>query len=397
MITNRRIEALQQKLAENGLDAAVYATSASLQYLMDDTTFYWQRTTETGFYAASIPDGPPSSTERSYFHFKPDIMIWVPASGKASIIATYERAKTIKNTPIDAVCHFAMLGDYLAMCVNGAQKIGVGLACESAIKAMLAELFPKAEFVPAESLVEALRLIKDENEIAAMRKVAQFTDYCMGEIVKILRPGISQWQVETRLNELAIENGCEDIPFTPTCNFTKTGDPRCMEFGGVPKDEPMTPGTAIAFDNGFVLNGYCSDFGRSFYCGPAPEKISGAYKALQTAQQELLAKIKPGEPLSMTFKSLYATLERYGYQDVLRNYGGVGLMGHQIGIDVHESPWLHDYSPEVFMPGMIMCIEPKIWMPGEVFMRVEDMVLITEDGCESLTKFDRDLYELPLD
>ena len=73
------------------------------------------------------------------------------------------------------------------------------------------------------------------------------------------------------------------------------------------------------------------------------------------------------------------------------------MMGHQIGIDVHEEPWLHDGSEDIFKPGMIMCIEPKILLDDEVVMRVEDMVLITEDGCESLTKFDRDLYELPLE
>ncbi len=394
MITNQRIQALQAKLEEKKLDAAVYATSASLQYLLDDTTFYWQRTMETGFYA--FKDTPMYSTQMSYFHCKPDILLWVPASGKASVVATYNRASTIKNTPIDTVCHFVMLGDYLAEFVHGAKKVGIGLGCESALQNMLREIDESIETVPAEALVEELRMVKDEREIAAMRKVAAFTDQCMEAIEPMLRPGVTQWQVETRLNELAVENGCSDVPFPPTCSFTKTGDPRCMNFHGIPKDEPMTPGTAIAFDNGFVMNGYCSDFGRSFYSGKAPEKISGAYKALQEAQLEVLDKIKPGNTISFTFKSIYDTLAKYGYQEYLRNYG-LGLMGHQIGIDVHEGPWLHDESKEVFIPGMIMCIEPKVWMPGEVFMRVEDMVLITEDGCESLTKFNRDLYELPVD
>ena len=82
---------------------------------------------------------------------------------------------------------------------------------------------------------------------------------------------------------------------------------------------------------------------------------------------------------------------------LVMNFANIGMMGHQIGIDVHEIPWLHNTTPEVFQPGMVMCIEPKLWLPGEAFMRTEDMVLITETGCESLTVFDRNCYELPLE
>lgn len=393
MITNNRIAALQSKIAEHGLDGVLYGPSANMQYLLKDTSYYWQRTPDTGFYL--LKGTPLCTNELSYFHCKPDILLWIPVTGEAAIVATYERAKGIYHTKTDAVCHYVMLGDYLAPFLGSAKKIGIGLGCESALRRMLSEIDNTIETVPAEFLTEELRMCKDDEEITAMRKVAAFTDYCMGEIIKILKPGVTQWQVECRLNELAVEHSCGDVPFTPSCTFTKTGDPRCSGFGGIPKEEGLTPGTAISFDNGFVMEGYCSDFGRSFYCGKAPQKIADAYKALQTAQLELFEKIKPGVSMSITFSSLYKSLERFGFQDNLRNYNAIGLMGHQISIDVHEEPWLYDSSEHVFKPGMIMCIEPKILFPGEAFMRVEDMVLITESGCESLTKFDRDLYELP--
>lgn len=395
MITNQRIIALQKKLCQEGLDGAVYATSASLQYLLDDTDFYWQRTPETGFY---VFEGTPLySNEHSYFHGKPDILLWVPSQGQAVVIATYQRAAGIRKTPIDVQCHFVMLGENLCDCITGCRKIGVGLSCFSAIRFMIQQLSESIEVLPAEGLVEQLRMIKEPGEIQKMRKVAAFTDFCMEQIVPMLRPGVTQRQVEARLNALAVEHGCQDVPFEPSCTFTKTGDPRILNsIGGIPKDEPLTPGTAIAFDNGFVMDGYCSDYGRSFYCGSAPAKISGAYHALQTAQQELFEVIKPGVSMSVTFDCLKKTLTRFGYGDNLRNFANIGMMGHQIGIDVHEEPWLHNNSQTVFQPGMIMCIEPKIWLEGEAFMRVEDMVLITETGCESLTNFNRALYELPI-
>ena len=396
MLTNHRIAALQEKLNAAGLDGAVYATSASLQYLLDDTDFYWQRTPETGFY---VFEGTPMySTERSYFHGKPDILLWVPAQGQASVIATYRRAASIHNTPIDVTCHYVMLGENLGDCLTGCKKIGVGLSCYSAIAFMVSEISEQIEVVPAENLVEQLRVIKESKEIEKMRRVAAFTDFCMEQILPTLRPGVTQRQVEAHLNALAVEHGCQDVPFSPSCSFTKTGDPRIKNtISGIPKDEPLTAGTAIAFDNGFVMDGYCSDYGRSFYCGKAPAKIADAYHALQTAQLELFDAIKPGVSMAMTFAHLKKSLTRFGYGNDLRNFANIGMMGHQIGIDVHEEPWLHNNSTTVFQPGMIMCIEPKIWLEGEAFMRVEDMVLITETGCESLTKFDRTIYELPLD
>ena len=395
MITNRRIQAMQKLMTQAGLDAVLFAPSADMQYLLDDTTFFWQRTPYTGHYL--LKDTPFLSTEKSYFHCRPDLLLWIPAEGEAAVLTTFDRARRMIQTKPDVVCYFAMLTDHLKPYAKGTKKVGVGLGCESHLKEMLGEIDSSVEVVSAQLMVESLRKIKDEKEIAALRKAAEFTDYTMGEIVKILRPGVTQWQVETKLNELALERSCMDLPFDPSCSFLKTGDPRCMKHGGIPKDEPLTPGTSIAFDYGFVMDGYCSDFGRSFYCGKAPEKIANAYKALQTAQVELLEQIKPGVSLGITFDALGKTLDRFGFKDNLSNFANIGMMGHQIGIDTHEEPWLYNGSELVFEPGMVMTIEPKIFIPGEVFMRVEDMVLITENGCESLTRFDRDLYELPLD
>ena len=110
-----------------------------------------------------------------------------------------------------------------------------------------------------------------------------------------------------------------------------------------------------------------------------------------------LSKIKPGEPMNLFYNTMYEVMEKRGYGKYLRKVGDFGLMGHQIGIDVHERPWLHTDQTEVFQPGMVMCIEPKFWKPGTCFMRIEDMVLITENGCESLTKYSREQFSLPVD
>ena len=392
MIINHRIQAFQKHLVNAGLDAALFATSADMQYLLNDTSYFWQRTPYTGHYV--LPQ--LRSTERSYFHCKPDLLLWIPAEGEATVLATYDRAARLGDTQADVVCFFAEFADHIQICAKGARKVGIGLSCEDELKSMLIEANPGLEISSVQPITEKMRKVKEPAEIKVLREAAAFTDYTMGKLVEMLRPGVTQREVEREIATLARSAGCVDLPFDPTCSFLKTGDPRCMKHGGIPKDEPLTPGTSIAFDYCFVMHGYCSDYGRSFYCGEAPKKISDAYHALQTAQQELFEKIKPGVSLSITYQELYKTLSRFGFQDQLSNYANIGMMGHQIGIDTHEEPWLHNGSEQVFEPGMIMTIEPKLFFPGEAFMCVEDMILITEDGCEPLTTFDRELYELPL-
>ncbi len=232
------MKSCREKLREEKLDGAVYATSASLQYLLDDTTYPWQRTPETGFYV--FPGTPMYSTERSYFQAKPDVLLFVPREGAATVLATYERARTMPNTPVDISCYYVMLAANLVDVVRGCKRLGVGLCAFTAIENMLKE--EGAEDIaclPAEGLVEALRMIKEPKEIAALRRVAAFTDECMATICDMLRPGVTQWEVENRLNQLGLEHGCSDVPFSPSCTFTKTGDPRCQDkIGTIPRTNP---------------------------------------------------------------------------------------------------------------------------------------------------------------
>jgi Xaa-Pro aminopeptidase len=242
--------------------------------------------------------------------------------------------------------------------------------------------------------VESLRAIKDEKEIRTLKDLAEFTDYAMGEIVKEIKEGMSQFEIGDVIARIGKENGATELPFDPNALYTKTGDPIAMERGQYKRWWPLKEGTAIAFDFGYVMNGYCSDYGRSFYFGKAPQRIKDAYKALQAAQVKLIDTIKPGDKINTYLKILRDELDLYGFRDNLFEHSERIPMGHQIGINVHELPWINRFAEEEFKPGMVMCIEPKVWLPGDCYLRVEDMVLITETGAESLTKFSRTMFEL---
>ncbi len=385
---NHRIHNLRGLLEGAGVDGVLYATSGNMQYFLDDTSFWWQRTPDTGS-ASLFP------TEGSGHHLnKADCLLYIPVEGEPLLVMTYERAKDMEKIPVKTeTCYFVEIPQVLGGYLRG-KRIACGESCGNHLRGMVSWICPGAEILEGEHYGEQLRKIKDEKEIAAMRKAALFTDEAMAAIVPDIRPGVSPRDIEKLLVDIAHEHNIKDLPFSATCICVKTGAPGSERLGGHPHDEPIVEGTAVTFDFGYVVDGYCSDFGRAFYCGKPEKIISDAYRVLQEAQCHLLDVIKPGMKMDLCFRTLSDYMKKQGYDKYLRDYGA-GLMGHQIGIDVHERPWLHDDSQDVFEPGMVMCIEPKIWYPGKAYLRVEDMVLITEKGCESLTAFDRELFELP--
>lgn len=391
-----RINKVQQMLRKDSVDGLLYATSANVQYLLEDTTYPWQRTMESGGVDGVVIDGVDiSSKGASHFLNMADLILYIPADNEPVLFMTHERAQTMQHIPMKKVVdYFVMLPERVGPYIKGKKRIAYGESCDEYIKRrVLGETDSSIEAVPGEHYGEQLRKTKDAGEIEIMRRVAAFTDETMGIIVENLKVGVSSNEIEDLIIRLGYEKGLKDLPFPPTCRYVCTDSPESPDIDGHDEDAPMQEGTSIGFDYGYVMDGYCSDFGRSFYCGKNAEVADG-YKALIEAHEHLLDQIKPGIPMDLCFNVIHDKMAERGQESWLRRYGDFGLMGHQIGIDVHERPWLHSDQTAVFEPGMIMCIEPKFWRPGKGFMRVEDMVLITETGCESLTKFDRYLFEL---
>jgi len=287
-----------------------------------------------------------------------------------------------------------MMGKVLKLFLKGKKRIACGESCHKALKTMALDADNGTEITDAEHYGEKLRMIKDAGEIEKLRQAAEFTDRAMGVIAKALKPGITPIEVKELIAAIALKNGLQGISFSPAAIYVREGAPGSEDIYGHADDGPLTEGTSIGFDYGYVFDGYCSDYGRSFYCG-RNEKAKDAYKALHEAQLFLLDQIKPGKTMDVCFSTLSKKLDSSGgFGKYLRKAGDCEIMGHQIGIDVHERPWLRSDEKACFRSGMVMCVEPKIWWPGVCYLRVEDMVLVTENGCESLTKFDRNYFEL---
>ncbi len=388
---NERMKRLQAVLQQNDIDGALYATSSNMQYLLDDVTYHWQRTMYTGCLPFMQKEGVSG-----HFLNDPDCILYIPAQGEPTLFMTFDRSKDMMHLDIHKeIGYFHRLMDMVSPYLKG-KTIALGESCRHYFEDLLEEFAPQMKAVDGEDFVLKMRMVKDAKEIEAMRRVAAFTDQAMEKVTAALRPGITKGQVEQMLADIGVEAGLRDVSFPPAALFMETGTKQAENLGSDTPDMVLTPGMSIAFDFGYVMDGYCSDYGRSFYCGKAPDGIADGYKALQEAQCYLLSLIRPGIPMDLCFATLQKKMDACGgFGKYLRKADFPGLMGHQIGIDVHEHPWVHDEQKQEFLPGMIMCIEPKLWWPGQCYLRVEDMVLITETGCESLTVFDRERFSLP--
>jgi Xaa-Pro aminopeptidase len=384
-MNRKRIIMLQEILQKEDIDGALYGISGNMAYLLDDPAFKFQRIPETG---------GMEPRESGFFNNRTDGVLYVPALGEPLLVATHSRAQSFINTEIEKVfCFYDRLHRYLHDHLKG-RKIALGLAFRTHLLEMVSEIDSSIETTDGEAFLEKMRAVKDADEIGRLRDLAKLTDHAMGEVVKQISGGMSQYEIGDLIASIGLKNGAEELSFFPNALYTQTGHSTSKTRGGFNKTWPLEKNTAIAFDFGYVMNGYCSDFGRSFYFGKASDHIKDAYAALQSAQMKVIDTIKPGHAISSYLPILLDELGQHGFAENLFRHNDKVTMGHQIGINVHEQPWINKDETEPLKAGMVMCLEPKIWLPGECYVRVEDMVLITENGAESLTKYSRTEFEI---
>jgi len=372
-----RLRQLQEKMESRLFDGLIYGIGPNFRYF-------------TGLSATWKREEEPE---------RPDAILLLARAAEPRIIMDESHSEWVERAPVEVhlVKGQIEIVDILNKILPG-RRIGIGPGPAAGyLRRMLQRVLPEPQVVSADSLGEEMRYRKSEDEIAVLRKAAVLCDQVMGEVVEYIRPGTSQTELEEMIAEFGCRAGAESVSFSPTAGYVKSDTEPTDDPFVYPKDDGLVPGTSIAFDFGFVVDGYCSDFGRSFYCGPAPDHIREAYRALQQSQLHLISRMKPGQLLlSELFDVAEEALDQRGYGDRLRARLPERSLGHQIGVDLHENPRLQPESDVTLQPGMVMAVEPKLWLPGEYYLRVEDIVLITNDEPEILTNYDRDTFELPV-
>ena len=374
-----RTQKIVDLINQAGLDGVLYATGANFQYLTHSNDVYWQRCCMHNIAGNHSP------------HNVPEALVYMNKEGRITILCTPQHRGKYNHPTVHA--YMDQFEDELAPIIDG-KKIGIGYNCGEWMKKTLKEVDPEIVTTEAENLMDYIRCYKDEEEIAQLRKMAQFTDEAIMYVATHLKEGMTQYEAEHMLMEYGFEHGMEDFSFPPTIGFKTRGTFTPEQNFDFPRTTPLVPGTGIAFDIGFMNNGYCSDWGRTLYWGKAPEHVKKGYEALQAGQVAMVSQIVPYKTnINELYDMIEAEVVKRGFGDVLR-YRDIKMLGHQIGIDCHEFPMLAASVDFVLKPGMVFCSEPKMMFEGETYMRVEDMILITETGAEFLSTFPRDMFEI---
>lgn len=233
--------------------------------------------------------------------------------------------------------------------------------------------------------IDGARLCKDYNEISLMRESSLKNDAAIQRTISQLRIGMTENEAAEIYIKESTLLGSSSPSFSPLICFGAN----CAEPHHSSDSTILENGNSIILDVGLTWKSYCSDMTRTVFIGKASDEQKHVYETVQKANAAGRAAVHPGVPLRDIDKAARKVIENAGYDKYF-----IHRTGHGIGLEVHEYPDVSASSDAVAAPGMIFSVEPGIYLPGRFGVRVEDLVVVTEDGCETLNKASRELLEI---
>lgn len=249
----------------------------------------------------------------------------------------------------------------------------------------LAQNLSDIRLIPTRGMVEEMRLVKDNQEIGLMRRAAQIGDRVFADIVNFIKPGLAEYEVGNKLEYLIRAAGGAKSAFS----IVVASGPRASLPHAAPSDRVLSTGDMLLLDYGVNFRGYNSDMTRTLFLGRITGKQRDIYQLVLQAQLKALASVRPGMKCAKLDRLARDIIARNGYGE----FFGHGL-GHGIGRAVHEEPRLAQGSTSTLEAGMTITIEPGIYIPDWGGVRIEDTALVTDGGCEVLTKAPKEIMVL---
>lgn len=359
-VFKERAQKVFASMKENGMDQLIVSDPASINYLMG-------RLMNPG--------------ERLM------VLVFDVAAGKTELVIS--KLYPQGDNPIWPVTYVDDVDDCVAILSEKIAETGViGIDKNWAAKFLLRlmELRPNLTYKNGSYIIDKIRQIKTNEEQEFMIEASRLNDLAVERLIKEVNKGYTEKELADKLLDIYHDLGSEGFSFYPICCYgANAADPHHSN-----DDSTGKSGDSVILDIGCLWNGYCSDMTRTVFLGSASEEQKKVYNIVKTANERAIAAVKPGVRFCDVDAAArdYITEQGYGSYFVHRT-------GHNIGQEVHEAGDVSSANTDVLKPGMTFSIEPGIYLTGNFGVRVEDLVLVTEDGCKVLNHFTKDLIEVP--
>ena len=351
------IAKIAAQLPEYGLDAMLITSESGERYAL-------------GFHGEGLllatRDGAQYSTDGRYVEAAreqvegAEVLLTTPEKGHIALAKEYIQAKGLHNIGFESG----------AMTVDGHKKYAQELPCI---------------LTPAQKLLDGLRASKDEGELALMRRAQAITDEAFRAILNFIRPGMTEREIAARLVYELLSRGGERVSFDPIV----AAGPNGSRPHAVPGDQVVDAGMFITMDFGCKVEGYCSDMTRTVALGHPTQEMEEVYSAVLAAQKAGINAARAGVTGQEIDEAARRVLREAGYGE----YFSHGF-GHSLGVDIHESPNANSKEQRPMPVGAVISAEPGVYIPGRFGVRIEDVLILNETGCEDITRSPKDLIVL---
>jgi Xaa-Pro aminopeptidase len=250
----------------------------------------------------------------------------------------------------------------------------------------LSEALPRHVRVrEAPALVERERMIKDAEELALIREAVGLGASLFDQALGVIRPGAKEVEVAAEMEYAARKAGADAMSFE---TIVAAGARSALPHGRA-SSAPIASGGFVVCDFGVILHGYCSDRTRTVYVGAVTAEARRVYDAVLAAQQAAIDVVRPGIEVGTVDGAARKLLQKNGLARYFTH-----STGHGVGLEIHEAPRLAQGQQEILRPGMVITIEPGVYLPGKWGVRIEDMVVVTEQDCEVLAPTQKEFMEI---
>jgi Xaa-Pro aminopeptidase len=358
---SRRLDAARDAAAAAGTDALLITPGPDLRYL-------------TGYDAVAL--------ERL-------TCLVVPAAGEPCLVAPTLEVPAAQASPLGTM-GLPVHGwgetedpyELVARLMPEATDVALGSSMTAPTVLRLREVMPNARQRLAGEIIAQLRMVKSAEEIAELRHAGWAIDRVHGQVPELLRPGRTEREVAQDVAEAILEAGHRTVDFVIVGSGPNGASPHHEV-----SDRRLEVGDTVVVDIGGSLpSGYCSDSTRTYAVGYAPEEVLSYYGVLQDSQARAVEAVRPGVTAESVDAAARAPIAAAGFGDRF-----IHRTGHGIGLETHEAPYIVAGNHVELRPGMAFSVEPGIYLPGQHGARIEDIVVVTEDGVEPLNHSTHDL------